>query len=123
MFQFLKMGLKKCGSPPKTAQKQRFLTFLGPWNPSADRFFDQKRGRGGVPALFLAVFSLKTGLEPLRKRDFCVFGAFLRGFGAVLGRFWTVLGSFLRVFGPRPGPGRTRPDPVLDPFLMIFDHF
>ena len=80
-------GLKIGGSRPKSAQKQCFLTFLGPWRPSADRFFDEKQGRGGSPALFLTLFSLKTGLETLRKRVFLHFGAFLEGFGAVLGRF------------------------------------
>ena len=80
-------GLKIGGSRPKSTQKQCFLTFLGPWRPSADPFFIEKQGRGGSPALFLTLFSLKTGLETLRKRVFLHFEGFLEGFGAVLDRF------------------------------------
>ena len=69
MLRFCKMVLKKHGSTPKNVKKQQKTAFLGLWDPSADPKNSVFGLRGGVPALFLAVFCSKTGLGPLQNRQ------------------------------------------------------
>jgi hypothetical protein len=69
MLRFCKMVLKSHGSTPKNVKKRQKTAFLGLWDPSADPKNSVFGLRGGVPALFFAVFCQKTGLGPLQKRQ------------------------------------------------------
>ena len=116
MLRFCKMVLKKHGSTPKNVKKRQKTAFLGLWDPSADPKNSVFGLRGGVPALFFAVFCQKTGLGPLQKRQKQRFWAFFERFWAFFDQFLTFLKPRDRVRPARTGPPRAGPEGL---FLMF----